>query len=85
MFTSAIHEAVEHLKPSKRDQLEITDAIQWLIDHGYKVKSAFVKNWWKDTGKPEDILHANRLILDEIKTRNDGKCRFRYSRSCRDW
>ncbi len=72
MFTSAIHEAVEHLKPSKRGQLEITDAIQWLIDNGHKVKSSFVNNWWKDTGKPEDILHANRLILDEIKSRNDG-------------
>jgi len=73
MFTSAIHEAVEQLKPSKRGQLEITDAIQWLIDNGKKVKSSFVNNWWKDTGKPEDILHANRLILDDIKSKNDGK------------
>ena len=72
MFTSAIHEAVDHLKPSKRGQLEITDAIQWLIDNGKKVKSSFVNNWWKDTGKPEDILHANRLILDDIQSKNDG-------------
>lgn len=72
MFTSAVHEAVKHLKPSKRGQLEITDAIQWLIDNGHKVKSSFVNNWWKDTGKPEDILHANRLILDDIKTKFEG-------------
>jgi len=52
---------------------EIVDAIQWLVDHGYRVKSAFVQGWWKDTGKPEDIIHANRLVLDEIKeTKNFG-------------
>ena len=73
MFNSKIHEAVDHLKPSIRGQLEITDAVQWLIDNGHKVKSAFVNNWWKDTGKPEDILHANRLILDDIKSKNKGK------------
>jgi len=73
IFNSKIHEAVKIIKPSKRGQLEITDAVQWLIDNGHKVKSAFVNNWWKDTGKPEDILHANRLILDDIKSKNDGK------------
>ena len=73
MFSPKIHEAVKNLKPSKRGQLEITDAVQWLIDNGHKVKSAFVNNWWKDTGKPEDILHANRLILDDIKSNNLGK------------
>ena len=73
LFTSKIFEAVDKLKPSKRGQLEITDAIQWLLDHGYKIKSSFVTNWWKDTGKPEDILHANRLILDDIETMNLGE------------
>ena len=73
IFSKKIHEAVKHLKPSKRGQLEIVDAVQWLIDNGHKVKSAFVNNWWKDTGKPEDILHANRLILDDIKLNNLGK------------
>jgi len=73
MFRSKIFEAVDQLKPSNRNQLEITDAIQWLIDHNYKVESSLVNNWWKDTGKPEDILHANRLILDDINTYNQGQ------------
>ena len=73
MFRPAIFQAVKEIKPSWRNQLEIVDAIQWLIDHSYKVKSAFVKGWWKDTGKPEDIIHANRLVLDEIEeTKNLG-------------
>ncbi|MEA2053767.1 MAG: glucose-1-phosphate thymidylyltransferase [Candidatus Thermoplasmatota archaeon] len=73
LFRPAIFQAVKEIKPSWRNQLEIVDAIQWLIDHGYKVKSSFVKGWWKDTGKPEDIIHANRLILDEInETKNFG-------------
>ena len=73
LFKSEVLEAVDNLVPSKRGLLEITDAIQWLIDKGYKVKSSLVNNWWKDTGKPEDILHANRLILDDIKSKNSGK------------
>ena len=73
LFGPKIIEAVNHLKPSQRGQLEITDAVQWLIDNGHKVKSSFVNNWWKDTGKPEDILHANRLILDDIQSKNLGK------------
>jgi glucose-1-phosphate thymidylyltransferase len=73
LFRSKIHEAVKKIKFSKRHQLEITDSIQWLIDHGYKVKSALVQNWWKDTGKPEDILHANRLVIDTIESSNKGK------------
>ncbi len=67
LFRPAIFKAVEAIKPSWRNQLEITDAIQWLIEHRYKVKSAKVDGWWKDTGKPEDVLHANRLVLDEIE------------------
>ncbi|WP_087036107.1 glucose-1-phosphate thymidylyltransferase [Thermococcus litoralis] len=66
-FKPVIHEAVRNIKPSWRNELEITDAIQWLIDHGYKVGWTKVTGWWKDTGKPEDILDANRLILDDIE------------------
>lgn len=66
-FKPIITEAVENIEYSWRDELEITDAIQWLIDNGYEVGCTRVKNWWKDTGRPEDILHANRLVLDEIK------------------
>jgi glucose-1-phosphate thymidylyltransferase len=73
LFRSKIFDAVDALKPSKRGQLEITEAIQWLIDNGYKVDSSFVTDWWKDTGKPEDILHANRLVLDDMESKNFGK------------
>ncbi|MBC7334308.1 MAG: glucose-1-phosphate thymidylyltransferase [Actinobacteria bacterium] len=66
-FKPIVFEAISHLKPSWRGELEITEAIQWLIDHGYRVGWTKVENWWKDTGKPEDILDANRLILDDIK------------------
>ncbi|MDK2915190.1 MAG: glucose-phosphate thymidylyltransferase [Thermococcaceae archaeon] len=67
-FKPIIHEAVRNINPSWRNELEITDAIQWLIDHGYKVGWTKVTGWWKDTGKPEDLLDANRLILDDIET-----------------
>ncbi|RLF83593.1 glucose-1-phosphate thymidylyltransferase [Thermococci archaeon] len=67
-FKPIVFEAISHLKPSWRGELEITEAIQWLIDHDYKVGWTKVTGWWKDTGKPEDILEANRLILDDIKT-----------------
>jgi glucose-1-phosphate thymidylyltransferase len=72
LFRSKIFEAVEEIKPSWRNLLEIVDAVQWLIDNGYRVKSSFVTKWWKDTGKPEDILHANRLVIDDIKSSNHG-------------
>ncbi len=66
-FKPIVHEAVANIKPSWRNELEITDAIQWLIDHSYRVGWTKVEHWWKDTGKPEDILDANRLILDDIE------------------
>jgi glucose-1-phosphate thymidylyltransferase len=72
-FKPIILEAVNHIKPSWRNQLEITDAVQWLIDHGYKVTSARVMSWWKDTGKPDDILDANRLVLEDIEYVNLGR------------
>jgi glucose-1-phosphate thymidylyltransferase len=71
-FKSVILEACKSIKPSWRNELEITDAIQWLIDNGYEVGWTKVEGWWKDTGKPEDILEANRLILDGIQTKNEG-------------
>ncbi|HWQ20814.1 MAG TPA: glucose-1-phosphate thymidylyltransferase, partial [Methanotrichaceae archaeon] len=72
-FKSIIIEACKEIKPSWRNELEITDAIQWLIENGYRVDASFVEGWWKDTGKPEDIFEANRLILDDIKSRSLGQ------------
>lgn len=66
-FDKNVHQAVESIKPSARGELEITDAIQWMIDKGYKVGAEVIKGWWKDTGKPDDILEANRLILEDIE------------------
>jgi len=64
MFDDTIFDAVKAIKPSGRQELEITDAIQWLIDHGHSVHPHLVTGWWKDTGKIEDMLEANRIILD---------------------
>jgi len=73
LFDENIHAAVRQIKPSFRGELEITDAIQWLIDHGLVVHFQIVDGWWKDTGKVEDLLEANRMILDELQTRIDGE------------
>jgi glucose-1-phosphate thymidylyltransferase len=72
MFSAAVFEAVKSIRPSFRNELEITDAIQYLIDHGLEVRPHIVDGWWKDTGKLEDMLEANRLILDTIQRRVDG-------------
>jgi glucose-1-phosphate thymidylyltransferase len=66
LFRPTIHDAIATLKPSWRGEYEITDAIQVLIDRGRAVHADFVQGWWKDTGRPEDVLDANRLILEEI-------------------
>ena len=67
MFDQHIFEAARAIKPSKRGELEITDAIQWLLDNGYSVHPHIVKGWWKDTGKIEDMLEANRTVLDTFE------------------
>ena len=72
MFDSTVFEAVKAIKPSARGELEITDAIQWLIDQGHVVRPHVIEGWWKDTGKLEDMLEANRIILDTLLPRNDG-------------
>ena len=65
MFDEHVHEATHAIKPSARGELEITDAIQWLIDHGYEVRPHLVTGWWKDTGRLEDLLEANRQVLED--------------------
>jgi glucose-1-phosphate thymidylyltransferase len=79
MFDDTIWEAVKAIRPSAREELEITDAIQWLIDHGKSVHPHIVSGWWKDTGKIEDMLEANRIILDTFAPRGletvDSGCR----------
>jgi glucose-1-phosphate thymidylyltransferase len=73
MFDFHVFEAVNAIKPSWRNELEITDAIQYLVDKGYEVHPHLVSGWWKDTGKIEDILEANRLILESIDGKIQGK------------
>jgi len=72
MFRFPIFEAIKNIKPSWRDELEITDAIQYLIENNFKVNSEIVTGWWKDTGKPEDIIEANQLVLGELEPYNGG-------------
>jgi len=73
MFDKNIFKAVNNIKPSWRNELEITDAIQYLIDHNFTVRPHIITGWWKDTGKLEDILEANRIILDDLKRQIRGK------------
>ncbi|WP_049982655.1 glucose-1-phosphate thymidylyltransferase [Halorubrum sp. BV1] len=68
VFTPEIFEQIETLEPSWRGELEITEAVQGLLDGGRNVQSTVVHGWWKDTGKPSDVLHANRLVLDDIES-----------------
>jgi glucose-1-phosphate thymidylyltransferase len=72
MFTPLIHDAARSIEPSGRGELEITDAIQWLVDNGKRVEPHVVRGWWKDTGRLDDMLEANRLILDTVLRRVDG-------------
>src|SRR5271168_3934198 len=73
MFTAQIHDAARAIAPSERGELEITDAIQYLLDGGMHVEPHIVRGWWKDTGRLEDMLEANRLVLDNLPGRIDGE------------
>ena len=73
LFDRRIHEAVRAIAPSPRGELEITDAIQWLIDHGQPVRSQLLEGWWIDTGKLTPLLEANRLVLEVLEARVDGE------------
>ncbi len=73
MFTAAIHEAARAIEPSARGELEITDAIQHLVDGGLRVEPHVVRGWWKDTGHLRDMLEANRLVLDGLTERIEGE------------
>ena len=72
MFDDHIFDAARSIRPSGRGELEITDAIQHLIDHGLAVRPHVIEGWWKDTGKLEDLLEANRMVLDTLDPRVDG-------------
>jgi glucose-1-phosphate thymidylyltransferase len=72
LFDETIHEAVRAITPSARGELEITDAIQWLIDHGHTVVHEILEGWWIDTGKKDPLLICNRVVLDTIEARVDG-------------
>ncbi|MFA4922097.1 MAG: glucose-1-phosphate thymidylyltransferase, partial [Candidatus Neomarinimicrobiota bacterium] len=73
IYDHTIFEAVNNIKPSARGELEISDAHQYLLNKGYKVTFSEITGWWKDTGKPSDLLEANRLVLDNISTVIEGK------------
>ena len=72
LFSPAVHEVIEQLQPSGRGEYEITDAIQQMIDQGMSVSAQQVRGWWKDTGRPEDLLDANRLILSQLEQKIEG-------------
>jgi glucose-1-phosphate thymidylyltransferase len=72
MFTPVIHQAVRKIEPSWRGELEITHAIQWLVDQGYDVRSTVISGYWKDTGNVDDMLEVNRSVLERLEPRIAG-------------
>ncbi len=72
LFDRTIHEAVRSIAPSARGELEITDAIQWLVDAGRTVHHTVLDGWWLDTGKKDPLLECNRLVLEVLEPRNEG-------------
>lgn len=73
LFNSDIFKAARSIDFSGRGELEITDAIQWLIDHHYEVRSDIIRGWWKDTGKLDDLLEANRMMCDDLEMKILGQ------------
>ena len=73
LFSPKVHEAVRQISPSARGELEITDAIQWLIDRGERVRTTVLDGWWIDTGKLTPLLEANRLMLERLEPSIDGE------------
>jgi glucose-1-phosphate thymidylyltransferase len=73
LFDPTVHEAVAAIQPSARGELEITDAIQWLIEHGHRVRHEVLEGWWIDTGKKDPLLECNRLVLETLKPRVEGQ------------
>jgi glucose-1-phosphate thymidylyltransferase len=72
LFDPRVHDAVRAIQPSARGELEITDAIQWLVDHGHRVGHELLQGWWIDTGKKDPLLESNRLVLETVTPRIDG-------------
>jgi glucose-1-phosphate thymidylyltransferase len=72
MFTPAVHEGIRQLRPSWRGELEITEAIQWLLDAGHPVSSTVVSGYWKDTGNVADMLEVNRMVLESVTAATRG-------------
>ena len=72
LFDRHVHDAVAAIEPSWRGELEITDAIQWLIDHGHRVNHEVLDGWWIDTGKKDPLLECNRLVLESLQARIEG-------------
>jgi glucose-1-phosphate thymidylyltransferase len=72
LFDKTINEAVRAIKPSPRGELEITDAIQWLVDQKKVVHHQVLQGWWIDTGKKDPLLECNRLVLEVLEPRNEG-------------
>jgi glucose-1-phosphate thymidylyltransferase len=79
LFNESIFEAAKKIKPSWRNELEITDAIQFLLESDKKISVQHVDGWWKDTGKPEDLLEANQLVLDDLQSKFEASI---IDRSC---
>ncbi len=72
IFTPVVHEAVRRLRLSGRGELEITGALQWLVDSGHKVRSTIISGYWKDTGDVASMLEVNRMVLEGVEARQDG-------------